>query len=110
MVRFMKKRLESHIFDLPVNELRRGYRSDIYFWREKRSLEEHNIEPEILMQVFQKIMLFYAVLMNVLLFLKLHREDIPIMKKRISFSTGLLNLKKRQDISFQMTGKSILIY
>ena len=50
----MKKRLESHIFDLPVNELRRGYRSDIYFWREKRALEEHNIEPEIIMQVFQK--------------------------------------------------------
>ncbi len=50
----MKKRLESHVFDLPVNELRRGYRSDIYFWREKRALEEHKIEPEVIMQVFQK--------------------------------------------------------
>ena len=50
----MKERLESHVFDLPVNELRRGYRSDIYFWREKRSLEEHGIEPDVLMQVFQK--------------------------------------------------------
>ena len=50
----MSKRLESHIFDLPVNELRRGYRSDIYFWREKRALRKHGIEPEILMQVFQK--------------------------------------------------------
>ena len=50
----MKDRLESHIFDLPVNELRRGYRSDIYFWREKRALEEHGIEPEVIMQIFQK--------------------------------------------------------
>ena len=50
----MKKRLESHVFDLPVNELRRGYRSDIYFWREKRALEEHKIEPDVVMQVFQK--------------------------------------------------------
>ena len=53
-VKKMSKRLESHIFDLPVNELRRGYRSDIYFWREKRALEKHGIEPEILMQIFQK--------------------------------------------------------
>ena len=48
------ERLQSHVFDLPVQELRRGYRSDIYFWREKRSLEEHGIDPEIIMQVFQK--------------------------------------------------------
>lgn len=48
------KRLESYVFDLPVQELRRGYRSDIYFWREKRALEEHNIDPEVIMQVFQK--------------------------------------------------------
>ncbi len=50
----MGKRLDSFVFDLPVNELRRGYRSDIYFWREKRALEEHGIEPEVVMQVFQK--------------------------------------------------------
>ena len=50
----MSNRLESYVFDLPVPELRRGYRSDIYFWREKRSLEDHGIEPEVTMQVFQK--------------------------------------------------------
>ncbi len=48
------ERLQSYVFDLPVQELRRGYRSDIYFWREKRSLEEHGIDPEVVMQVFQK--------------------------------------------------------
>jgi nicotinate phosphoribosyltransferase len=47
-------RLASHLFDLPVQELRRGYRSDIYFWREKVALEQHNLHPCVTMQVFQK--------------------------------------------------------
>jgi len=46
--------LDAHVFDLPVQELRRGYRSDIYFWREKVTLEMHNLHPEVTMQVFQK--------------------------------------------------------
>ncbi len=50
----MKQRLPSHIFDLPVQELRRGYRSDIYFWRQKITLEKNNLHPNITMQVFQK--------------------------------------------------------
>jgi len=50
----MRTRLNSSIFDLPVQELRRGYRSDIYFWREKVVLEQHNLHPQVTMQVFQK--------------------------------------------------------
>lgn len=50
----MKQRLPSITFDLPVQELRRGYRSDIYFWREKIVLESHNLSPSVTMQVFQK--------------------------------------------------------
>lgn len=50
----MKTRLSSHVFDLPVQEIRRGYRSDIYFWREKITLEQHNLHPTVTMQVFQK--------------------------------------------------------
>ena len=46
--------LDAHVFDLPVQELRRGYRSDIYFWREKITLEHHNLHPSVTMQVFQK--------------------------------------------------------
>jgi len=49
-----RKRLPVHLFDLPVHELRRGYRSDIYFWREKRTLETHDLHPHTTMQVFQK--------------------------------------------------------
>jgi nicotinate phosphoribosyltransferase len=50
----MPKRLDAYVFDLPVQELRRGYLSDIYFWREKITLESHNMHPEVTMQVFQK--------------------------------------------------------
>jgi nicotinate phosphoribosyltransferase len=50
----MTARLLSHVFDLPVQELRRGYRSDIYFWREKIALERHGLHPQVTMQVFQK--------------------------------------------------------
>jgi nicotinate phosphoribosyltransferase len=50
----MRKRLSTTTFDLPVQELRRGYRSDVYFWREKVVLESHNLHPRVTMQVFQK--------------------------------------------------------
>lgn len=50
----MKPRQPSELFDLPLHELRNGYRSDIYFWREKRVLEQHNLRPVCTMQVFQK--------------------------------------------------------
>ncbi len=41
-------------FDLPVHELRSGYRSAVYFWRTKRILEEDNRRARITHQVFQK--------------------------------------------------------
>lgn len=50
----MRKRLSTTTFDLPVQELRRGYRSDVYFWREKLVLENHGLYPHVTMQVFQK--------------------------------------------------------
>jgi nicotinate phosphoribosyltransferase len=52
---FMSKpRLDPSVFDLPVQEIRRGYRSAIYFWRAKRILELDNHHPQVTMQVFQK--------------------------------------------------------
>jgi len=48
------QRLQSWVFDLPVQELRRGYRSDIYFWRTKVALERAGRHPRVTMQVFQK--------------------------------------------------------
>lgn len=31
-----------------------GYRSDVYFWRQKVALEKHGLHPTVTMQVFQK--------------------------------------------------------
>lgn len=39
---------------LPIHELRCGYHSDVYFWREKVTLEQHGLHPNVTMQVFQK--------------------------------------------------------
>lgn len=50
----MRKRLEPSVFDLPVQEIRRGYRSAVYFWRAKRILEQDKKHPRITHQVFQK--------------------------------------------------------
>lgn len=50
----MKKRLDPSVFDLPVQEIRRGYRSAVYFWRAKRILELDNKHVRITHQVFQK--------------------------------------------------------
>jgi len=47
-------RLPVYVFDLPIQEIRRGYRSDVYFWREKLILERDNHNPIVTMQVFQK--------------------------------------------------------
>jgi nicotinate phosphoribosyltransferase len=47
-------RLPSDVFDLPIQEIRRGYRSDVYFWREKLILERNGHNPVVTMQVFQK--------------------------------------------------------
>lgn len=48
------KPLPSGTFDIPVHEIRRGYRSDVYFWRSKVALENANMSTSMTMQIFQK--------------------------------------------------------
>src|SRR3989454_8122661 len=50
----MRERLEPEIFRLPVDRLREGYYSDAYFNFTKQLLEERDLHPHVLMQVFQK--------------------------------------------------------
>lgn len=50
----MRERLPSATFDIPVHEIRRGYRSDVYFWRSKVALENANMKTSVTMQIFQK--------------------------------------------------------
>ncbi len=49
-----KNRLPLETFDIPIQKIRRGYYSAVYFWREKQILEKLNHSKQILMQVFQK--------------------------------------------------------
>ncbi len=47
-------RLPPDVFDLPVEKIREGYYSDVYFNATKRVLEEDGVHPHVLMQVFQR--------------------------------------------------------
>src|ERR671910_95691 len=47
-------RLAAWIFDLPVVELRAGYRSAVYFDRSRRILAAEGDDTEVTMQVFQR--------------------------------------------------------
>jgi nicotinate phosphoribosyltransferase len=49
-----RERLPIETFDIPVQDIRRGYYSAVYFWREKQILEKMGYTKNVLMQVFQK--------------------------------------------------------
>ncbi|HEV2921038.1 MAG TPA: hypothetical protein VG673_17620, partial [Actinomycetota bacterium] len=47
-------RLATWVFDLPVVELRAGYRAAVYFDRSRRILAAEGDDTEVTMQVFQR--------------------------------------------------------
>jgi nicotinate phosphoribosyltransferase len=49
-----KRRLPPEIFDLPVEKMREGYYSDVYFNYARETLVRDGKHPQVLMQVFQK--------------------------------------------------------
>ncbi|HXV33120.1 MAG TPA: hypothetical protein VD769_03835 [Gaiellaceae bacterium] len=49
-----KQRLPPEIFDLPVEKMREGYYTDVYFNYARRTLLEDDRHPRVVMQVFQK--------------------------------------------------------
>lgn len=49
-----RKRLDPEVFALPVERLRSGYYSDAYFNYTKTVLEQGDLHPRVLMQIFQK--------------------------------------------------------
>jgi len=48
------ERLRPHVFRLPIEKIRAGYKSDIYFARTKLILERDERNDRVTMQVFQK--------------------------------------------------------
>ncbi|MCL6106784.1 MAG: quinolinate phosphoribosyl transferase [Actinobacteria bacterium] len=49
-----RRRLQPEIFGLPVEQIRRGFFTDVYFNRTRSVLEQNGLHPRVLMQVFQK--------------------------------------------------------
>ncbi|WP_196593177.1 nicotinate phosphoribosyltransferase [Pectinatus sottacetonis] len=50
----MKKRVDPELFDFPVDKIKKGFYSDIYFLRTQEILEQSNIKPHVTVQVFQR--------------------------------------------------------
>src|SRR5687767_15768327 len=48
------QRLRPDVFRLPIEKIRSGYKSDIYFGRTKHVLEKDGRSDRVTMQVFQK--------------------------------------------------------
>ena len=49
-----KKRLPPEIFDLPVEKMREGYYTDVYFNFARETLLADGRHPRVVMQVFQR--------------------------------------------------------
>src|SRR5829696_3433477 len=49
-----RERLAAEVFRLPVEKIREGYYSDVYFNYAKATLELDDRHPRVLMQVFQR--------------------------------------------------------
>ena len=50
----VSERLRPEVFRLPIEKIRAGYKSDIYFARTKLILERDDRSDRVTMQVFQK--------------------------------------------------------
>ncbi len=96
----VKKRLPLHIFDIPVQEIRRGYRSDIYFWRQKVVLEKNKIHPEITMQIFQKKEALLCGIDEAISILKIGTGRYKDYKRAYKLFDRLFELKKIEREAF----------
>lgn len=50
----MKTRLDPNSFNLPVEQIKNGFYSDIYFLRTQEILNKDNYHPRVMMQIFQR--------------------------------------------------------
>ena len=89
------KPLPPETFDIPVHEIRRGYRSDVYFWRSKVALENARQETSVLMQVFQKETAVLCGVDESLAILKLGSGYYTDREKAYQLFDHYINLKKK---------------
>ena len=86
-------RLPVDVFDLPVQEIRRGYRSDVYFWRQKLILERDSHNPTVTMQVFQKSQAVLCGIDEAIATLKVGTGHYTDLEKAHKLFDRLMNLK-----------------
>ncbi|MFB0515002.1 MAG: quinolinate phosphoribosyl transferase [Candidatus Neomarinimicrobiota bacterium] len=87
--------LPPETFDIPVHEIRRGYRSDVYFWRSKVALENAHKKTSVLVQVFQKKDAVLCGIDEALAILKLGSGYYKNREKAYKLFDHYINLKKR---------------
>jgi nicotinate phosphoribosyltransferase len=74
-VQTRKLRLPPEIFDLPVEKMREGYYTDVYFNYARRTLLEDGRHPRVVMQVFQKNQAVLGGMDEAIAILKLCSDD-----------------------------------
>ncbi|SEJ62201.1 nicotinate phosphoribosyltransferase [Propionispira arboris] len=82
----MKKRLDPNSFDFPVEKIRSGFYSDIYFLRTQEILNQADHHPRVTVQIFQRD---YATLCGI-------DEAIAIIK-RCAYHPEKLTIKALHD-------------
>lgn len=82
----MSKRLDPNSFDLPVEKIKSGFYSDIYFLRTQEILNKANHHPRVTVQIFQRD---YAKLCGI-------DEAIAIIK-RCSFNPDKIKIRALHD-------------
>jgi nicotinate phosphoribosyltransferase len=70
-----KKRLPPEIFDLPVEKMREGYYTDVYFNHARETLLRDGRHPRVVMQVFQKQQAVLGGMDEAIAILKLCSDD-----------------------------------
>ena len=81
------------VFDIPVHEIRRGYRSDVYFWRAKRTLEKSQYQENATIQVFQKQRAVLCGVEEALAIVIWVLDITETRLKHLNYSTNLSNQK-----------------
>jgi nicotinate phosphoribosyltransferase len=75
MATLTRKRLDPHVFDLPVEKMRAGWYTDAYFNHTRDALLEQGLRPRVTMQVFQKRHAYLGGMDEALAILKLCSDD-----------------------------------
>lgn len=82
----MTKRLDSNLFDFPVEKIKSGFYSDIYFLRTQEILNQANHHPRITVQIFQRD---YAILCGM--------DEAIALIKRCAFHPENIKIKALHD-------------